>query len=241
MYSALYVKTNYSILSSLITIDDYINYAKKHNITSLAITDNNMYGVMEFYKKCTSNNIKPVIGLEVELENSKILLYAKNYDGYKTLIKLSSINSYRKVEISDIEKYNNQVICIIPYVYKDIYNLLDKIIEEIYIGYSNKKEEKEILSITKNVVFLRQSLYIKENDKEYLKYLYMIRDGKTLLDDISYEINNYELEINNIYEYTSNENLFTASKIIDKCNLEFPKFENLLPEYQVKELSYCWT
>ena len=55
MYQALYVKTNYSLLSSLIKIDEYIDYAKKHNLSSLSITDNNMYGVMEFYDKCLKN------------------------------------------------------------------------------------------------------------------------------------------------------------------------------------------
>ena len=42
MYIPLYVKTNYSLLSSLITIDNYINYAKEHNYSRLVITDNNI-------------------------------------------------------------------------------------------------------------------------------------------------------------------------------------------------------
>ena len=91
MYTPLYVKTNYSLLSSLITIDELIDYAKNNNIKSLAITDNNMFGTMEFYKKCKANNIKPIIGLEIEVEDNIILLYAKDYIGYQTLIKLTTI------------------------------------------------------------------------------------------------------------------------------------------------------
>ena len=48
----LYNKSNYTLLSSLLKIDDLISYAKKYNISSMAITDSNMYGVMEFIKKC---------------------------------------------------------------------------------------------------------------------------------------------------------------------------------------------
>ena len=117
MYTALYVKTNYSLLSSLIRIDDYIDYAKKHNLTCLSITDNNMFGVMEFYKKCKNNNIKPIIGLEVNYNNGIILLYAKDYNGYKSLIKLSTIASSRDVSIDDLKNNNDSVICVVSFEY----------------------------------------------------------------------------------------------------------------------------
>ena len=58
MYVPLYVKTDYSLLSSLIKIDDLIYDAKKKNITTLAIANDNLYGTMEFITKCTSSNIK---------------------------------------------------------------------------------------------------------------------------------------------------------------------------------------
>ena len=49
IYTPLYIKTDYSLLSSLIKIDDLIKYSLKHNIKSLAITDDNLCGVIEFY------------------------------------------------------------------------------------------------------------------------------------------------------------------------------------------------
>ena len=233
MYTPLYVKTNYSLLSSLITIDELIDYAKNNNIKSLAITDNNMFGTMEFYKKCKANNIKPIIGLEIEVEDNIILLYAKDYIGYQTLIKLTTINSTRKIEFSDLENIKN-VIGIIPCVYRDNYNNINKYIPELYIGYSNKKEES---LIENNKVFLRKNLYIEDSDKDYLKYLYMIRDGKTILDDINYDIDNYNLNVKDIYDYTSNENLFVTNKIGNMCNLEFPDSELLLPIYETNNIS----
>ena len=41
----LYIKTDNSLLSSLIKIDDLITYAVKNEIKTLAITDDTMYGV----------------------------------------------------------------------------------------------------------------------------------------------------------------------------------------------------
>ena len=62
MYIPLYNKSNYSLLSSLLTIDDIISFAIKNNMQSIAISDTNMYGTMEFIKKCEKNEIKPIIG-----------------------------------------------------------------------------------------------------------------------------------------------------------------------------------
>ncbi len=232
MYIPLYVKTNYSLLSSLISIDKLIEYASKNHISSLAITDSNMFGAMEFYKKCKKNQIKPILGLEVEVEDSVLLLYAKNYNGYLTLIKLSTIQATRKVTISDILHYHNEVIGILPFSYKEKFSLFSEYFKDFYLGYQDKEEEKVASSLTEKIVFLRKNLYFLESDSEYLRYLYMIRDGKTISDDTHYDIKNYHLMINDIYEYTTNEHLHNTTIIADMCDLEFPKTNVLLPIYQ---------
>ena len=66
MYIPLYNKSNYSLLSSLLKIDDIISYATNNHLNSIAITDFNMFGTMEFIKKCEKANIKPIIGLEIK-------------------------------------------------------------------------------------------------------------------------------------------------------------------------------
>ena len=103
MYTPLYVKTNYSLLSSLITIDELIEFSKAQHLTSIAICDCNMYGAMEFYHKCKQNNIKPLIGLEMFLEKDIVLYFAKDYKGYQNLIKLATIQSERMITIDDLK------------------------------------------------------------------------------------------------------------------------------------------
>ena len=115
MYTPLYIKTDNSLQTSLIKIKDLIEFAKTNNIKSLTITDNNMYGVLDFYKMCISNNIKPIIGLEVVYNSKKIVLYAKNYTGYKNLIKLCTLLSEKEITIKDLETYSNELVSIIPY------------------------------------------------------------------------------------------------------------------------------
>ncbi len=232
MYISLYNKSNYTLLSSLLKINDIINFAIKNNMQSIALTDINMFGTMEFIKKCQKNNLKPVIGLELQLEEFNIILYAKDYIGYQTLIKLSTIQNERKIIKDDLKKYNKAVIAIIDFKYMEKYQELKEIYNELYLGYSNKKEEQEARIITKDIVFFRESLYLEKQDEETLPYLYLIRDGKTISDDIEYETSNHELHISNILALSSNDGLINSMKIADNCNLEFPKAENLLPIYE---------
>ncbi len=215
MIAPLFIKTENSLLSSLIKIDDLINYAIKNDIKALTITDNNMYGVLEFYIKCIENNIKPIVGLNI----FDIVLYATNYNGYKNLIKLTTINSKQKIDIDVLKKYSSDLICIIPYEYIDKYESL-KFYENIYIGYKNI-DEKNKIKIKK--VYLKEILYLNKEDSIYMKYLHSIKTGLPFKSIAK----NYD---NSILDYKNyiDENV---DQIVSLCNLEIPFNEDLLPVY----------
>lgn len=229
MYTPLAIKTNYSLLSSLIDIKKLVAYALKNNIKSLAITDNNLYGMMEFYKTCLANNIKPIIGLDITIENNHVYLYAKDYLGYKSLIKLSTIQTEREVNLTDIENNNTNLISIVPLEYNSMYSKISTIIPDTYISYKTNEEEQQARNITEHAVFLRLAIYIDESDAKYLRYLYCIRDGKTILDDFDYDFTDLYLDIDNIYNLSSNTGLIETNKISDMCNFSFPESKLLLP------------
>lgn len=231
MYISLYNKSNYTLLSSLLKIDDIVLYAKKHNISAIALTDNNMHATMEFINKCKKENIKPISGLSININEFEIVLLAKDYKGYQSLIKLATIQSERKISFEDLNNYKKNVICIIPFEARELYSKLKDIYIDLYLGYSNKQEEKEVRVLTKEIVFFRSSLYLNQKDSDILPYLYRIRDGKTITDEVEYDILNHELDITNIKSLSSDEGLKNSLKIADECNLEFPKTEILLPIY----------
>ena len=209
----LYIKTDNSLLKSLIKIDDLINFAIKNNIKSLAIADDSMYGCLEFYIKCKNNNIKPIIGLEI----NNIVLYAINYNGYKNLIKLDTINSKEKVDINTLIKYSDDLICIVPY--NNLNNFNDyKFYKHLYKGYTNLSEKN---SLEGKKVYFNEILYLEEKDKDYLKYLYAIKNG-SLTDLAKYDnhLLNYKLYLDDCNE-----------EIIDLCNIEIPFNQDLLPVY----------
>ena len=92
MYAPLNIKTCNSLLTSMIKINDLVAFASKQGIQALTITDNNMYGVLDFYKACQKYKIKPIVGTEISLPE-KIILYAVNYNGYKHLPKSTTITA----------------------------------------------------------------------------------------------------------------------------------------------------
>ena len=237
MYIPLYNKSNYSLLSSMLTIDDLVSFAVNHKISSMALTDDSMYGVMEFIKKCQKENIKPIIGLTIKLEDFVIVLYCKNYRGYQNLIKLSTIQNERVVTVDDLKKFSSDIIAVLAFDYRNKYLLVKEIYSDLYLGYANKKEERELLLETKDVVFFPLSLYLHKEESDYLSYLYKIRDGKTVSDEVTYDILNHELEIVDLLERTDNIGLLNTIKISNVCNLEFPKAELLLPIYDCEDAS----
>jgi len=99
MFIPLKITTEYSLLSSTIRIDELISFLKAHNISTCAICDNNLYGVMDFYKKMKSNNLNPIIGLEIKLENHPIYLYPKSDLGYSNLLKIHTLKELNELNI----------------------------------------------------------------------------------------------------------------------------------------------
>jgi len=120
-------------LDGLGKIDEILGKVKKLNMHSLAITDHGaMYGAIEFYKKCKREGIKPIIGmegyitdedLEKKPERSKsknyhLVLLAKNRQGYKNLMKLTSIAHLKgffykpRFDRKTLERYSQGVICL---------------------------------------------------------------------------------------------------------------------------------
>ena len=53
------IVTDYTLLRSIIKIDNLISFAISNNISTLGILNDNLYSTMEFYTKCKKNNIKP--------------------------------------------------------------------------------------------------------------------------------------------------------------------------------------
>ena len=104
-FTHLHVHTEYSLLDGASRIGDLVARAKELGMDSLAITDHGvMFGVIDFYRECQKQGIRPVIGCEVytaprtrfdkDAEKDKhmghLVLLAENDQGYRNLMKIVS-------------------------------------------------------------------------------------------------------------------------------------------------------
>lgn len=225
---ALQVKTSYSLLSSLCKIEDLVKKAKEYGYTSLAITDeNNLYGVMPFYETCLKYNIKPIIGVELSLENKKILLYARNNKGYKNIIKLVSLKSEKNINNEDLTTHKEGTILVMPSYYYDekIYNIYD----EKYIGFTNIKDS---LNEKRKTIYINNVAYLNKEDYKYLDYLTMIKEGKTLgTMPLETGIGRHLQTKEELVTYVGEEILENMENLASNCNVQITKEENILPIY----------
>ena len=227
MYTPLNIKTCNSLLKSMIKIEDLIKAAKENNIQALTITDNNMYGVLDFYKSCTQNNIKPIIGLEVSIPE-KIIFYAMNYEGYKNLMKLTTIKSEKELTIDDLFNHSSNLICLVPYESRNIYNELKKIYKYIFITYKNDEQKSKIKA--NNILYMDEILCINKEDEQYLKYLKAIKEGKKV-NEITENFTNVSLLP--IKETSKNNEL-----LVSLCNVKIKTHQDLLPVFDPNKNAY---
>ncbi len=137
----LHTHSHYSLLNALPKIDELIDEAKKYNMPAVALTDaGNLYGAIEFYKTCKKKGIKPILGVDfyvavrtrkdmqggIDNRRTRLIMLAKNYDGYKNLIGLVTDSHFEgfyykpRIDKELIEKYNQNLICIAPSFSSDI-------------------------------------------------------------------------------------------------------------------------
>src|SRR5262245_61730285 len=92
-YVHLHCHSAFSLFEGTATPQDLVGAARKLKMPALALTDrNNLYGAVYFYSHAVKAGIKPVIGMEVDLDDgSSLVLLARNFDGYRNLCHLATV------------------------------------------------------------------------------------------------------------------------------------------------------
>lgn len=159
----LHTHSHYSLLSALPQVPDLVKRAKEFGMPALALTDNgNLYGAIEFYKACKKADIKPILGVDfylaartrfdresgIDSKRERLILLAKNHDGYKNLIKLVTYSHLEgfyykpRVDRELLEKYHEGLVAVVPVFNGAVANAL---------ASSNDERAHETLSFYKKL------------------------------------------------------------------------------------------
>lgn len=239
-FTHLHVHTEYSLLDGAARIKDLVSHAKELGMDSLAITDHGaMFGVIDFYKECKKQGIKPIIGCEVytamrkmtdkepdkDKHQGHLVLLAKNEAGYKNLIKIVSagyIKGYYykpRIDKDVLREHSEGIIALSACLAGTVQH---RLLNGDYEGA--KKEASELLEI-----FGKGNFYIEMQDQG-LEEEAMIRSG---LIQISRELDIPIVATNDVH-YVRKEDagahdvllaIQTATSINDENRMRFPNDE----------------
>ena len=160
------VHTQYSICEGAVKIDQLKNFCKKNKIKSLGLSDTyNLSGALEFSENLSSVGTQPIIGTQILFKYKTFMglipLIAKNYDGYKNIIKLSSKSYLENSDkttphclIEDLLNNSEGVIVLTGSIRCMIGSLFNKglfnEIEEILIKLKEKFEDNIYIEIQRH-------------------------------------------------------------------------------------------
>ena len=257
MLGNLLLRTEYSFMQSLCALKDVVKKSKEVGYESLAIVDfGNLHGGYKFYKECVKNNIKPIIGIEVNIIKddiqTPIALYAMDNFGYQNLLKIASrykIN-HNILDINYLEKcglgilgiiHSNSII--IENRNSSFINQVKESLSKLYIGVMKDNLINDYavihqyaLELGLDEVGLVDTRYIDKNDLESYNILKAIASNKLVkdcnFDDFDYSLISKEEYCKLFYKYPYL--VENNQKIVQMCNVTIKSQGFLLPEYDPK-------
>ena len=130
MYSSLHVHSHFSIMDGYQTMKELVGRVKELGQSAVALTDHGtMRGIVEFYRECKSQEVKPILGCEfyfcpdVSIRERSfthhLVLLAMNEVGYRNIKELDTI-AYEenhmfykpRIDEDDLRAHSEGVICL---------------------------------------------------------------------------------------------------------------------------------
>ena len=214
-FTILQVTSGYSLLKSTIDLYKYVMTAKSLGYQKLVLTDEGvLHGAIEFYNLCRQQQIEPVIGCVFQYKQwrnaealSSFVVYARDEEGYQTLIELSTQYQKNKVVSKDMEQKikeaSNHLQIVFPQENSEwalecsngevafqrwLFEAEERYFSNIYLGIESNQalpisleqlEEWTKDFSTKLLPFVK-TFYLKAEDDFSYRVLKAIGDGETL-------------------------------------------------------------
>lgn len=259
----LNVFTNYALLQSALTLDDYLKTLKNRNIKAAGVSDpDTLFSYPHFAKKSREFHIKPLYGVRLNFEGSSLVIYPQNEKGYRELLALLEVKNKRELTLQDLKENSTNLIVIIPSSAIHNLELKEQIMQKyfynfainttsLYIGL--ERENAELTAFLREfsdkynyaLVAFPLIKYAKSEDHKTLLMIEAIREGKSFsIYDISsgpdYILS--DAELNNYYSENELKNTHLISDLINfdlsvKHDLNFPLPGAYDPNKKIDELT----
>lgn len=217
----------HSLRYGTISVEDLVQQALDYHIKTLALTDiNTVTGIYDFYKLCTANNIKPIVGAEIRVENeSYYICLAKNQKGIAEINRLLTASNCDGVSIPKVSPEFENTFVIYP-----LQNIPEKLLDHEFIGIRqdelNLLIQPQLKAMVHKMVILHPVTFKTDEEYELHKILRAI-DHNTLITKLSEGdyCKDTETLVNKktlLNKYQHEPQIIENTKyVVNECNFDF--------------------
>ena len=180
-FTHLKIHTQYSICEGALKTSELANICKEKKIKAIGLCDSyNLCGALEFSEALSKAGTQPIIGTQISIKYQKhfgkISLFAKNLEGYKNLISLSS-KSFLDVKedqtphctILDIKNNSKGIIILTGSLDGFFGKLFQKNLTDEFVSLM-----REFKQIYQDNIYLEIQRHNDPGEKNFENYLFQI-------------------------------------------------------------------
>ncbi|WET50797.1 DNA polymerase III subunit alpha [Chryseobacterium indologenes] len=177
--------TYHSLRYGTLSVEDLVQQAADNKLKVMALTDiNTITGIYEFYKLCQEKNIKPIVGMDVRVENEPYYIcLAKNPQGIAEINRLLTSYNCDGIQIPKVNPRLNET-----FVIYSLQNIPDQLLENEFVGIRydelNLLVRPEIKKLIHKMVILHPVTFRTDEEYELHKVLRAI-DANILISKLS--------------------------------------------------------
>jgi len=246
MYIHLTTHSAFSLQEGLMTPSDLVQAARADGMSALGLTDHNLLtGVIEFAAACNTASIRPIIGLEINLNEGPVSLLATSLEGWSNLCRLSSAIALRDdpeapCSLAVLASYSKDLVALSsqPQRLRDVFQ------DRLYVSIRNPGEANSLSELAQTLslpsVVTHPVYYLTPNQAILQRTLAAVRLNQTITTlpkeaaapPDSYFISAQEIETR-FKDYP--EALASTLEIAERCKFDLPIGSSHMPTVPLPE------
>jgi DNA polymerase-3 subunit alpha len=246
MYIHLTVHSAFSLQEGLMTPSDLAQAARADGMSALGLTDHNLLtGAVEFAAACKAASIRPIIGLEINLNEGPVSLLATSLEGWSNLCRLSSAIALRDdpeapCSLAVLASYSKDLVALSsqPQRLRDVFQ------DRLYVSIRNPGDANSLSELAHTLslpsVVTHPVYYLTPNQAILQRTLAAVRLNQTITTlpkdaaapPDSYFISAQEIETR-FKDYP--EALASTLEIAERCKFDLPIGSSHMPTVPLPE------
>ena len=241
MFIHLATHSAFSLQEGLSTPTDLVQAAQANGMPALGLTDHNLLtGVIEFVTACKAVDMQPIIGLEIDINDGPVSLFATSLEGWSCLCRLSSNLKLRDnpdapCTVDMLASCSKDLIAISrqPQLLKDIFP------ERLYVNIQDPNDAEHLSNLARHLglptVVTHAIYYLAPEQASLQRTLAAVRLGTTIATlpkDAAAPPDTYFLTAHQMQKRFQQypQAIAATNEIAERCKFDLPIGSSQMPK-----------